>query len=195
MIGLVDYGVGNIGSLRFAFDRIGLPVTVSREPEVLDMCDGILLPGVGAFAPAAERLIELELVRYLRDWAAKGRSLLGICLGMQLLFERSEEGRPAPGLGLLSGTVTKLATTNRSSHVGWNRVVDTRSNMPSHYAYFVHSYACHPSDLAIVQATTTYGATFPAIVTRQNVSGCQFHPEKSGEFGLDILRRWARGEL
>lgn len=201
MIAIVDYGVGNLFSLRSSFAAIGQEVTVTSAPDVLRSADKLVLPGVGAFGDAAEKLRQSGLDRVLREEAAGGKPLLGICLGMQLLFERSLEHGEHEGLGLLRGTVRPIAERIgpglKIPQIGWNALHFLRESplfafvKEGDYVYFVHSYAaedCADSLLAV----TEYGAELTAAVGRDNIYGCQFHPEKSGQVGLNILRGFCR---
>jgi glutamine amidotransferase len=200
MIGIVDYGVGNLFSLKSSFAFIGAEAVVSASPEELAACDRIVLPGVGAFADAARKLREAGLRQTVIDEAMSGKPLLGICLGMQMLFERSFEYGEYEGLGLIAGAVKPIAPVIgpgiKVPHIGWNalRFPKDRPKCPlfryideGSYVYFVHSYAamdCGPD----VIAWTDYGAPLVAAAAKGSVYGCQFHPEKSGEVGLNILR-------
>lgn len=200
MIAIVDYGVGNLFSLRSSLDAIGAKSAVSGDAETIRNADAVILPGVGAFADAAVKLKESGLARVVRETAVSGKPLLGVCLGMQLLFERSLEYGEHPGLGLLRGSVIPLKglipAALKIPHIGWNalRFPHGKANSPlfryigeGDCVYFVHSYfafACGPD----VIATTEYGAELTAAVARDNIFGCQFHPEKSGRVGLNILR-------
>lgn len=202
MIGIIDYGVGNLFSLRSSFAAIGCEAIVSRDPAVLTACERIVLPGVGAFGDAARLLCESGMADVVLSEAAAGKPILGICLGMQLLFEESHEYGVHKGLGLIPGAVRPIADSIPAGlkipHIGWNalhfekehpvfRYVDEGA-----YVYFVHSY--HGTDCrASTVAVTDYGATLCAAVAKDNVVGCQFHPEKSGAVGLSILRAFAEG--
>ena len=197
MVGIIDYGVGNLFSLRSSFAAIGVEAIVSGDPQVLDACDRLVLPGVGAFGDAAEKLRLSGLDEFVRAQAASGKPLLGICLGMQLLFEKSYEYGIHVGLGLLQGQVVPMAGRIPGSlkipHMGWNKLQlqkGSRLLKDGEYVYFVHSYyAIHcESSLA---ATAEYGIPITAAVEQGNVFGCQFHPEKSGEAGLAILKRFS----
>ena len=197
MIGIVDYGAGNLRSVANALDRVGAQFAVCRTSEDLKLVDKVVLPGVGHFAAAAGHLAQTGLISALRDWGRERRPMLGICLGMQLLFEESEESPSTPGLGLLSGRVVRLQS-RRVPHMGWNnvRVTDgclTASEAVGEHYYFAHSYIAAPSDLAVVSGwATNDGVRFPAIVQDGRLSGVQFHPEKSGEAGLRLLARFAQ---
>jgi glutamine amidotransferase len=200
-LAIVDYGMGNRRSVQKALEHVGAVVTVTRDPAARAAADGLVLPGVGAFGAAMAGLTELGLVAPLRAAAADGRPLLGICLGMQLLFERSSELGETAGLGLLPGVVTRLRTgvpPLRVPHIGWSEVTFTRpspltAGLPPDGAafYHVHSYAVRPADPEDVIGTTSYGETFATIVARGSVLGTQFHPEKSSADGLALLGAFA----
>jgi len=193
VIGIVNYGVGNIGSLQNALNYLDIPCTISEKSERLTKCSGLILPGVGAFSVAMDKLNSLNLVSFLKEWVSYGNPILGICLGMQLLFSESEEGELKKGLGIISGRVIKLRESFRSIHIGWNLVTpkDFNQFLPSSgYAYFIHSYACQPTIPNFVIGETTYGSVFPSVIQSGNVIGVQFHPEKSQKFGLQILSRF-----
>ena len=204
MIAIVDYGVGNLFSLKSSFAAIGADAVVTGEAEVLRRADRILLPGVGAFGDAAAKLRTSGLDRVVIDEANAGKPLLGICLGMQLLFERSLEYGVHAGLSLIPGEVRPIAEVLPAGlkipHIGWNALRFTGKASPlfryikeGDCVYFVHSY--HAAGCAdSVIATAEYGAELTAAVQRENVFGCQFHPEKSGRVGLDILRAFCEWE-
>lgn len=198
MVAIVDYGVGNLFSLKCSFASLGADVVVTDDPAVLKNADHIILPGVGAFGDAAEKLQRSGLVEVIKERAANGTPLLGICLGMQLLFETSYEYGKHEGLGLLKGSVKPIAdvlpsTEYKIPHIGWNALRFKRSNpLFSHIqegdcVYFVHSYYATDCDDSVI-ATAEYGAELTAAVASGNVYGCQFHPEKSGTVGLNILK-------
>ena len=204
MIGIVDYGVGNLFSLGSSFAAIGAEVTVSRDAATLAACERIVLPGVGAFGDAARLLRESGMAELVLREAAAGKPVLGICLGMQLLFDRSLEYGDHAGLGLIPGTVRPIGETVPAGlkipHIGWNALHFVKKNPLFRYVgegdhvYFVHSYHATDCDASTV-AVTEYGATLCAAVAHGNVFGCQFHPEKSGAVGLSILRAFAEGEV
>jgi imidazole glycerol-phosphate synthase subunit HisH len=199
-IALVDYGMGNRRSVQKAFEHVGAEVAISRDHDELRAADGLVIPGVGAFPVAMRSLRELGLDQLLRDRAVHGTPLLGICLGMQLLFDRSEELEPTEGLGLIPGEVRWLdAGGLRIPHIGWSEVYFERDSplqagLPPVGCpfYHVHSLAARPRDPADVVATTVYGERFATIVARESVSGVQFHPEKSSSHGLRMLRNFVR---
>ena len=197
-IGVCDYGVGNLRSVERAITACGAVAAVSEDADALDACDGLVLPGVGAFAPAAERLRDAGLASLARSFAASGRPLLGVCLGHQLLFGDSDEGDGGHGLALLGGRVARLEGAGvKVPHVGWNTLRIVRGSAllegipDGAYAYFVHSYAAAGCDAEDVVAVTRHGSDFAAVVERGNVMGTQFHPEKSGPVGLRIYANFA----
>ena len=206
-IAIVDYGVGNIFSLRSSFAAVGYGATLAKTPEELERADKIVVPGVGAFAAAREKLAATGMDETLVQLAAAGRPILGICLGMQMFFERSFENGEHEGLGLLPGNVRPisdaldgagLSREERAElkvpHIGWGKLhlIDPqhplfRKLREGDYAYFLHSY--YAADCEPVQiATTDYGLPLTAAAARENVMGCQFHPEKSGDLGLSIIQ-------
>lgn len=195
---IVDYGVGNLKSISNALSYIGLKSQATDDPDILDRADRIILPGVGAFPDAAKRLRESGLDQVVR-LTAQRKPVLGICLGMQLLFDWGEEGGHCNGLGLVSGCVRRIETMQKLPHIGWNQLeFPTESQLFRGLAsgssvYFVHSYCVLPKNPETVLAVTDYGTEIVAAVGQGNVYGCQFHPEKSGEIGLQILKNF--GEL
>jgi len=194
-IGLVDYGMGNRRSVQKALEHVGARVAVTSDAAVLRDCQGLVVPGVGAFPEAMRRLHALGLPEFIRSRAADGVPVLGICLGMQVLLERSEELEPTVGLGLIRGEVTALDTRGlRIPHIGWNEVTFERpspltAGLPEGGCpfYHVHSLAARPHDSDDVVATTEYGERFATIVAHGSVFGVQFHPEKSSTHGLRML--------
>ena len=198
-IGVVDYGMGNRRSAEKALEHVGGRVEVSGDPDRLRAMDGLVLPGVGAFPAGMEAIRAAGLDELLQERAAAGVPLLGLCLGMQLLFERSEEHDGATGLGLLAGTVRPLSAPGlKLPHIGWSelhwlRATPLRENLPDPaYLYHVHSFAVWPAEEDVVLATADYGEPFAAIVGRGNVFGTQSHPEKSSAHGLALLGNFAR---
>jgi imidazole glycerol phosphate synthase glutamine amidotransferase subunit len=193
-IAVVDHGAGNLVSIEQALTTVGLEVVVAREPAQLGGCDGLVVPGVGAAEPAMATLHERGLVEPLLDWIAADRPYLGICLGMQLLFETSDEDG-APMLGVLPGRVRRLVDAPTLPHIGWNDAVRARPHplfagiAADAPFYFVHSYAGAPTDDVrdAVLASTTHGGTFVSAVARSATLGVQFHPERSGRDGLHLL--------
>ncbi len=194
-IAIVDYGVGNLKSITNAMDYLGLNTCITGDRRELERADAILLPGVGAFPDAAEKLRGTGLDKVIVAQSEK-KPILGICLGMQLLFERGEEGRSCAGLGLLPGCVQRIVTREKLPHIGWNSLSFPNPSPlfagveEGSYVYFVHSFCAVPADSSTVLAQTDYGVPVTAAVGKGNVYGCQFHPEKSGEVGLQILRNF-----
>ena len=195
MTAIVDYGVGNLKSVTNAMAYLGLRTEITSDKKALEKADAIILPGVGAFPDAAEKLCIPGLNRVVIEQAQK-KPVLGICLGMQLLFDRGEELRLTPGLGLVHGTVRKIETALKLPQIGWNSLT-FQNNSPLFrglndgvFVYFVHSFAGVAENEADVIARTEYGDSVVAAVCHGNVYGCQFHPEKSGEVGLQILKNF-----
>ena len=198
MIGIIDYGVGNLFSLCSSCKAIGEEAFVSGDAEELAKADRLILPGVGAFEDAAKKLRDSGMAEFVRAQAAQGKPLLGICLGMQLLFERSYEYGYHEGLGLLKGQVVpmegRLPKELKIPHMGWN-ALDVRrgtllEGLSGQYVYFVHSFFAENCEDSL-SALTEYGIPITAAVEKGNIYGCQFHPEKSGNVGLSILRKFA----
>jgi glutamine amidotransferase len=198
MIVVVDYGAANLLSITRALEAVGASVLVSEKPEAIEAADGVVLPGVGAAGAALRRLQETRADSALQRFANAGRPLLGVCLGMQLFFERLEED-DATGLGLLPGVVPLLPPGRKIPQVGWNSLTWTPEAPgtalfsglePGTFGYFVHSYHCQPDEKAAIVAWTDYGISLCAAVARDNLWGVQFHPEKSSAAGLRMLRNW-----
>jgi len=191
MITVVDYGMGNLRNVRRAFESLGQNVTITASPESISKAGILILPGVGAFGEAVKRIDDLRLREPLMRHVASGRPLLGICLGMQLLFESSEESPGARGLGILGGTVARFAPGLLVPHIGWNDVVPQKPSQlfpgEGGVFYFVHSYYAPMGEWTI--AATEYGVKYSAAVQKGNVYGVQFHPEKSETVGLEMLKR------
>ena len=199
MIGIIDYDAGNIRSVEKALSYLGEKTVVSRDPDILKSVDKVILPGVGSFGQAMENLHRYELVPVIRDMIEDGKPFLGICLGLQLLFESSEESPGAEGLGILKGEILKIPSSPglKIPHMGWNSLQLQNNgrlfrNIPQDtYVYFVHSYYLQAQEPEIVKAVTGYGTEIHASVEKDNVFACQFHPEKSGKYGLEILKNFA----
>ena len=196
MIGIVDYGVGNIFSLCSSFDKIGFHAELIRDPEKLALCDRVILPGVGAFGDAREKLRASGMEEALMREIEKGKPMLGICLGMQLLFEKSYEFGEYDGLSLVKGSIRPITDVIPNGlpvpHIGWNALDFCENELFKYikkgdFVYFVHSFYGADCDESVI-ATTEYGARLTAAVRCKNVWGVQFHPEKSGDVGLNILR-------
>ena len=197
MVGIIDYGVGNLFSLQSSFKAIGEEAFVSGDAEALAKADRLVLPGVGAFEDAANKLRRSGLDKFVREQAAAGKPLLGICLGMQMLFEKSFEYGEHAGLGLLKGQVVpmegRIPSNLKIPHMGWNKLEGKGGRLlaevDGEFVYFVHSYYADGCDDSLA-AVTGYGIPITAAVEKGNIFGCQFHPEKSGSVGLVILRKF-----
>jgi imidazole glycerol phosphate synthase, glutamine amidotransferase subunit len=200
MISVIDYGAGNLQSVVKAFRFIGAEISVTADPEELKRADAAVLPGVGAFGDSMSCLRASGMVRPTLDFIESGRPFLGICLGLQLLFEGSEESPGVNGLGVLKGTIRKIPaeTGLKIPHIGWNSLNLKRTDglfadlEPDPYVYFVHSYYLRAEDPEIVSATADYGVRIDAAVQRGNLFATQFHPEKSGETGLRMLKNFVK---
>ena len=203
MIAVIDYGVGNLFSLCSSLQRIGADAVVTADPAILEKADKLILPGVGAFADAAAKLRESGLDQIIKRLAGEGKPIMGICLGMQMLFEKSYEFGEHEGLGLLKGSVIPMENTIPAElkipHIGWNALHFTKQSGLLRYikqgdcVYFVHSYYAVDCEDSVI-ATAEYGKELTAAVEKGNIMGCQFHPEKSGAVGLNILRAFCEEE-
>ena len=203
MIAVIDYGVGNLFSLRSSLDAIGVESVVTADPEIIRKADKIILPGVGAFGDAIMKLRETGLDAVIKEEVASGKPIFGICLGMQLLFERSFEYGEHEGLALLRGSVVpmdgRIDAGLKIPHIGWNALNIKRDHpllkytAEGYHVYFVHSYFAVDCDDSLI-ASSEYGAEITAMVAKGNVAGAQFHPEKSGDVGLDMLRAFCEWE-
>ncbi len=200
MIAIIDYDAGNLKSVEKALQHLGEECKITRDVEEIATAEKVILPGVGAFQDAMEKLEKYQLADVTREVARKGTPLLGICLGLQLLFESSEEGPGVQGLGILPGRIVAFPKKEgfKIPHMGWNSLkIKPRATLfrglgEEPYVYFVHSYYLEAAELEDVAATTDYITTVHASVERGNVYGCQFHPEKSGDVGLQILRNFCQ---
>jgi glutamine amidotransferase len=196
-IAIIDYGVGNLRSVEKAFQAGGVEAFVSSNEEVLRAADKLVLPGVGAFRACMEALNERGFDRLVRERVAAGTPLLGVCVGMQMLFEESEEFGQTSGLGFLKGRVRRFPEGLRVPQVGWNQVEWKRGHALSEgiddktFFYFVHSYFCEAQDAAAVVGETEYGLSYASVIAHGNVCGVQFHPEKSQAAGLRLLKNFA----
>jgi len=203
MIAIIDYGVGNLFSLCSSLEMIGAECIVTSDPDLIRKADKLILPGVGAFKDAVRKLREAGLDTVVKEEAAKGKDLMGICLGMQMLFEKSYEFGEHEGLGLLRGSVVpmkgRIPEELKIPHIGWNALHFTRKNKllgkikEGDCVYFVHSFYAEGCEDSLI-ATAEYGKELTAAVEKGNIFGCQFHPEKSGKVGLDILRAFCERE-
>ncbi|GAA0604436.1 imidazole glycerol phosphate synthase subunit HisH [Virgibacillus siamensis] len=199
MIAIIDYGAGNIKSLQFACQRIGLDTCLTTDIPTIKQSAAIILPGVGAFKDAMDALRRHNLVGTITEEASAGKPILGICLGMQLFYEHSFENGNWQGLGLLQGNVSLLPDSVKVPHMGWNTLKHHQRNAilnainQKAYVYFVHSYAVTDNQKEDLISSSEYGRTVPAIVQSKNITGMQFHPEKSGETGLQLLKNF--GEM
>ena len=200
MIGIVDYNMGNLASVKNAFEKLGQKTTVESDPEKFKEYDKLILPGVGAFGDAMEHLRERNMVDALKEYAKSGNYMFGICLGMQLLFESSQEFGDNKGLGLIKGHVEAFDTSRFSEllkvpHMGWNRMFTKEHPLfcgldEMHYLYFVHSYHAVCDDETDIIGSTEYGYEFTSSIAKDNVLGIQPHPEKSHDNGLKILENF-----
>jgi glutamine amidotransferase len=193
MIAIVSYDAGNIGSVFNACERIGAEAFLCENPKDLNNATGIILPGVGAFPDAMKALSDTGFIPAIISAKESGTPILGICLGMQVFFEKGFEGEEAEGFGFFKGNVSKIRTTEILPHIGWNDIHFTSENnkFENKNFYFVHSYAADFGE--DIKAWTEYGGTkIPAIASKENVTGFQFHPEKSGKDGEDMLKEWSK---
>ncbi len=196
MIAIVDYGVGNLNSVQNALQSMNIKSIISSDAEEISRCRSIIVPGVGAFADAMKNMRTSGLDKVIKEVAKEGKPILGICLGMQLFFEESDEVEQCEGLGLLKGNIIKLEGSIKIPHMGWNSLsFETYSPLlkgisENQYVYFVHSYYAVNCEKNIVNAYSMYEKKIPAIVSKGNIFGMQFHPEKSGEFGMKLLKNF-----
>ncbi|SHI96972.1 imidazole glycerol phosphate synthase subunit HisH [Lutispora thermophila] len=192
---IIDYGLGNLASVSRAFEREGIECKISRDVEEIRNADSLILPGVGAFQYAMSSLEEMKLIPVIKEHVDRGKYLLGICLGMQLLYEKSYENGEHEGLGLIEGTVEKLDVNLKVPHMGWNSISFNKQDPilkyinEGNYVYFVHSYYIKSSNSELI-AYGEYEVRVPAIVRKGNVLGFQFHPEKSGEVGANLIKAY-----
>ncbi len=199
MIAVIDYGAGNIQSVNKALKHIGCDVCVTRDKDVILKADGAVLPGVGSFGDTMDTMNSYGIKNTVIEYIDSGKPFLGICLGLQLLFPKSEESPEAKGLGIFEGDIIKIPSDNglKIPHIGWNSLDIKKKDgifrgiEDNPYVYFVHSYYLKAKDSAIVAAQTQYGAVIDAAVERDNIIATQFHPEKSGETGLKMLKNFA----
>ena len=197
-VAIIDYGVGNLRSVEKAFAATGCDAIVSADEKVLRNAQRLVLPGVGAFGACMKALTERGFDRLVREKAREGTPLLGVCVGMQLLFDESDEFGATSGLGLLRGRVRRFENDLVVPHVGWNRIYQKSENLlfdgieDGSFCYFVHSYYCEPMDETVVVGETEYGARYASVVAEKNIFGVQFHPEKSQDVGLRMLRNFGQ---
>ncbi|KOF56898.1 MULTISPECIES: imidazole glycerol phosphate synthase subunit HisH [Clostridium] len=195
-IAIIDYGMGNLRSVQKAFEFIGVKPLITSKIQEIESSDAIILPGVGAFPDAMENLSRLNLDKIIVNEAKKGKPLMGICLGMQLLFNESEEVRLTEGLGLIDGRVKKFEVDLKIPQIGWNNIniskpcTVLKDTKEGEYVYFVHSYYAELKNEENLNAYCNYGVKVPAVVSRGNIFGLQFHPEKSGEVGIKMLKNF-----
>ena len=196
-VAIIDYGVGNLRSVEKAFAAMDCDAIISADANVLRAAERLVLPGVGAFGACMKALSERGFDQLVRERVNAGTPLLGVCVGMQLLFEESDEFGSTPGLGLLRGRVRRFTNELVVPHVGWNRIEQTRKHplfaevANGSFFYFVHSYYCEPLDSGVVVGQTDYGVKYASVVAQENICGVQFHPEKSQDAGLHLLSNFA----
>ncbi len=199
MIAIIDYGAGNLRSVQKACEFVGSSAEITSNPDIIKKADHVILPGVGAFGDCMNNLNKSGLVGVIKDVASSSTPFLGICLGMQLLFEESEETPGVEGLGIFQGKIVKIPDADglKIPHMGWNSLSFPKDSpifkgLPENpFVYFVHSYYMQPKNTSIISATTEYGKTLPVALSSDNIFATQFHPEKSGEIGLTIIKNFA----
>ncbi|MEZ4532519.1 MAG: imidazole glycerol phosphate synthase subunit HisH [Thermomicrobiales bacterium] len=191
MIAIIDYGAGNLRSIRRALETNGAETVITSDPDVVRKADAVVLPGVGHAGHAIGEIERRGLTPAIQESVESGKPFLGICVGMQVLFEHQQEG-DIQGFGFLHGNVRQIEGAAKLPHIGWNQVStgNPDDGIDEGYFYFVHSFVANPTDPQDVAATSTYGEEFPVVVKRGNVWGTQFHPEKSGPAGIDFLATW-----
>ena len=196
MIGIIDYGLGNLTSVKNALDKLGIPNFISDDPAKLKDSKGLILPGVGAAGAGMQNLKEKGLDQYLTGEIKNGKPFLGTCLGMQLLFDYSEEGG-TKCLGIVPGKVKKFTGSLKVPQMGWNNVASIKDSnilkgiQDQSYFYFVNSFYCQPEEKEVIAGTTDYGITFASVIEKDNIFATQFHSEKSGEIGLQLLKNFS----
>lgn len=195
MLAIIDYGVGNLFSVEKAFAYLGIEVEVTSDSKIIERADQIVLPGVGAFGDCMKNLRATGLIPTIKDQISRGKKFLGICVGLQILFESSEESPDAEGLGIFEGRVKKIDAPNlKIPHMGWNSIeardLEVFRGLKKPFVYFVHSYHAQPKNPRMIIARAIYGKNITAAVRDKNVTATQFHPEKSGDVGLKILKNW-----
>lgn len=196
MLAVIDYGMGNLRSVTNALGKLGADVVVTSDRKAIESADAIVLPGVGAFGRCIENLEKFGLLSYLKETILSGKRYLGICLGMQVLFESSEEAPGVSGMGIFRGTVPRFAAGMKIPHMGWNSIKKEKESAilngieENEHFYFVHSYYCAPTENNIIATTTSYGQDFVSSVEKERIFACQFHPEKSQKAGLKLLHNF-----
>jgi len=199
-IGLIDYGMGNIHSVKKAIENLEEEILLVKNQSQISSCKALIIPGQGAFDPAIQNLYKTDLINEIKNWIRKGNPFLGICLGLQVLFEYSEEGK-SQGLGLIKGKIKKIPETEgqRIPHIGWCNLIPTKGSklLNAHeinkWVYFDHSYYASPDNNNLITASVEYGSNIlTAIIEYENLLACQFHPEKSGKTGQYILSKWLK---
>ena len=197
-IGLIDYGMGNIHSVRKSIETLQEEVLLIDDKNQINQCKALVIPGQGSFDPAIKNLNNVDLIDNIKDWVIRGNHFLGICLGLQILFENSEEG-VCEGLGLIEGKIKKIPFIEEQKipHIGWCNLIQKKeskllnSNLDNNWVYFDHSYYASPTNEKIISANVEYGSiNLTAIIEKDNLVACQFHPEKSGKAGESILLKW-----
>lgn len=197
MIAIIDYGMGNLKSVTNAFQKLHADVVITQDRKVIEEANAIVLPGVGAFGKCIENLESFGLLDFIKDLIMNDKLYLGICLGMQILFESSEEAPGVKGMGFVKGTVPRFKGEMKVPHMGWNSVERVKGaevlegTRDGEFFYFVHSYYCRPEE-DVVATTTSYGIDFASSIQKKNVFACQFHPEKSQKVGLTLLRNFLK---
>ncbi len=196
MIAIIDYGMGNLRSVQKALEKVGARAQVTQNPKEIQSAERVVLPGVGAMGPAMEKLRTLNLIDSIKESIRSGKPFLGICLGLQLLFDRSCEGGEVRGLGILRGSVERFQSL-KVPHMGWNQIkIKNKTSLllrgikDSNNVYFCHSYYVRPTDTTVAAAMTDYGVNFVSAIAHKNIFGVQFHPEKSQSLGLQILKNF-----
>lgn len=196
MICIIDYGMGNLRSVQKGFEEVGFKAVITASKSQLKKAAGVVLPGVGAFSQAINNLKQAGLDELIKEQIAAGKPFFGICLGLQLLFTESEEGGVFAGLDIIKGKVKRLPAFVKVPHIGWNQVKIVKKDgytvaLPEQeYYYFVHSFRVEPEDTTVIAGTTHYGGEFVSLITSKNIVACQFHPEKSSYYGLQLLKRF-----
>ena len=199
-IGLIDYGMGNIHSVKKAIENLEEDVLLIKSKFQISSCKALIIPGQGAFDPAIENLNRTGLIDEINKWISSGKSFMGICLGLQILFEESEEGNKK-GIGIIKGKIKKIPTikNQRLPHIGWCKLIPSKDSKLlckeeiNKWVYFDHSYYASPNDESFVSASVEYGhINLTAIIEKENLIACQFHPEKSGNIGQSLLHRWLK---